>query len=99
MSFGGHVAAMIKSLSDNKKLKDRNSYFKNHSDYKHSFSENEIFQRTPTNEEMELLRSKIAKAKKEQMKVLIISFVFAVIFIVLIALLIRWFILNDMELF
>lgn len=99
MSFGGHVYAMIKSLAANRKLRDKKSFFKNHTAYKHTSTKNEIFQRKPTVEELIEVKTKIDAAKKEQQKLLTFSSVIAIVIVIFIALIIRWFILNDMELF
>lgn len=99
MSFGGHVFAMINSLKGNKKLRERNSYFKNHRDYKISENGKTVFTRNPTEKEIQEVKSKIKQYKADKKKALIIALISALFIIVGLSLLFRWFIMNEMELF
>ena len=80
MSFGGSVSAMITSLKNNSRSKNRKSYFKKDKSFSNKENEKNVFlDKKATPEQLEAIRKNIRKNNRRDKMVNVIILVFAII--------------------
>ena len=80
MSFGGFVSAMITSLKNNSRQKNRKSYFKKDKSFSNKENEKNVFLDTKaTPEQLEAIRKNIRNKNRKDRMVNVILLVFVII--------------------